>query len=486
MRILHVASEVVPFAKTGGLADVVGTLPQKLADSGHDVAIALPKYKTVEDARFHLETVIPALLVPFAGGTVPCTVKRTPFTQEGAGRLCVYFIEQEELFGREGLYGHVDDPERFIFFDRAVLEMLKALKWSPEVLHCHDWQTGFIPAYLKSLYGDDPFFGRSISVFTIHNLAYQGACPAEKLAVTGLPGSMFNYHELEFYGQLNPMKGGLVYADAVTTVSEKYALEIQTPEYGERLEGVLRGRKDTLTGIVNGIDYDEWNPKTDPLISHNYDAATLAKKTDNKRTLQTWGRLPSHGRRRIPVLGCVSRLSSQKGFDLLSEIIDDLMALMVQFVLLGAGEDHYMRLFEEIGRKYPDQTYFTLGKFDNALAHQIYAGSDMFLMPSRYEPCGLGQLISLRYGTIPVVRATGGLDDTIQEYDAAAGTGNGFRSEEYTSTALLDCLQRAVKTYKLAPRWKPLIANAMQCDFSWNVSAEKYVELYEKTLRSKS
>lgn len=478
MKILHVASEAVPFAKTGGLADVVGTLPKVLVGMGHEVAVALPKYKPVSVDKFKLRTLIPSLRVPFGDGLLGGAVRHTK-TAEGVN---VFLIDRPEFFDRDGLYGHLDDPERFIFFDRAVLEMLKAANWAPDVIHCHDWQTGFIPAYLKSLYAGDTFFSKTASVFSIHNLAYQGVCPKEKLTLTRLPESMFNYHELEFYGQLNPMKGGLVYADMLSTVSEKYAQEIQTAEYGERLEGALVERKESLIGILNGIDYEEWNPAKDPFITHPFDGDRLSGKASNKKALQLRGHLPGAGRKRIPLIGCVSRLSSQKGFDLVAKVAEAVMALNVQLVILGAGDEHYTRMFESIAAKYPDQTYMTLGKFDNELAHQIYAGSDLFLMPSRYEPCGLGQLISLAYGTIPIVRATGGLADTIEEYQHSRKAGNGFVFEDYSADGLLGCIQRAVKTYRVAAQWKPLVSNALKCDFSWNVSARKYVHLYQRAV----
>jgi len=478
MKIIHVAAEVLPYAKTGGLADVLGALPTVLSGMGNEVAVALPLYRAVDREKHGLQTVIPSLAVPLGDSHIECQILKCM----SKGGLAVYFIACDPFFDRDKLYGYADDAERFIVFDRAVIEMLKSLDWHPDIIHCHDWQTGLIPAFLKSLYADGAFYRQTASVYSIHNLAYQGAFPGEGFPLLRLPYEMFNYHELEFYGQVNPMKAGLVFADAVVTVSERYAKEIQTPDYGEGLDAALRERKDSVHGILNGIDYEKWNPGSDTLIHQTYDAVNSRGKAENKRFLQERGGLARTGRTRVPVIGCVSRLSSQKGFDLIEAAAPQLMNLEMQFVLLGAGDGYYTKLFEDMARRYPQQTYITLGRFDNELAHQIYAGSDFFLMPSRYEPCGLGQLISLAYGTIPIVRATGGLADTIEEYIPGVNTGNGFRFDEYSPDALYRCIERAVKIYRFPPRWKPLVENALHCDFSWDVSARKYLDLYQQTL----
>ncbi len=477
LRILQVASEVYPFAKTGGLADVVGALSRSIRRLGHDVRVVTPKYQQVSDKRFSSKPVSPDLFLPLGDEFQSVTIRQWA----GSGEVPTYFVDAPKFFDRPQLYGHDDDALRFIILARAAIEMTKAIGWMPDIIQCHDWHTGLVPVYLKTLYAQD--FPHTATVLTIHNLAYQGVFSAKVYRFTGLDWSLFNYQQLEFYEQLNFLKAGIVFADAINTISEQYAREIQTPEYGERLEGVLRKRRDRLFGVLNGVDYREWNPTTDPHITAPYSAERMMGKAENKWVLQErCGLTPTRGKR-VPLIGAVSRLSGQKGFDLIAEAIDALMALDVQLVVLGAGDEYYTRLFREIGDCYAGAACIL--RFDEPLAHQIYAGSDFFLMPSRYEPCGLGQLISLKYGTIPIVRRTGGLADTIRDFDADRDNGNGFSFEEYSSQALLHTVQRAVATYHNLPLWKKVVQNAMSDDFSWDVSARKYEDLYREALKLK-
>ncbi len=473
LKILQVAGEVYPFAKTGGLADVVGALPKSLVRLGHDVRVVLPKYQQVTEEKFPSQPIATDLFYPLGNEFKSVTIRQWT----GSNEVSTYFVDAPELFDRAQLYGHSDDAVRFIAFARAALEMVKALNWTPDVIHCHDWHAGLVPVYVKTLYAQD--LPDTATVFTIHNLAYQGVFAKDVYPLTGLDWSLFNYHQLEFYDQLNFLKAGLVFADALNTVSEKYAEEIQTPEYGERLEGLLIARRDRLSGVLNGIDYTEWNPATDSHIAVPYSPDDLSGKAKNKRALQERCSLNPTDDKRVPLIGVVSRLSGQKGFDLVAEAIDKIMDLNVQLVVLGAGDEHYTNLFRSIGERYASAASMNF-RFDEQLAHQIYAGCDLFLMPSRYEPCGLGQLISLKYGTIPIVRRTGGLADTIQEFNPERGMGNGFSFEEYSASALLNAVRNAVNTYRTPSAWQRVVQNALSCDFSWDASAKKYVDLYEK------
>jgi starch synthase len=357
-----------------------------------------------------------------------------------------------------------------------VLEVLKRMGWQPDIIHCNDWQTGLVPAYLKTLYRNDPFYADTKTVLTVHNMAYQGVFPKTSFPKTGLPQELLSEQGIEAFGNMNLLKSGLVFADAITTVSEKYAEEIRTSdEYGYGLQDIAARRKNDLTGIVNGIDYSVWNPAVDEFIPHKYDYKTIELKLETKKVLLAKMGLPFS--ETTPLIGIISRLADQKGFDLIGEIIDDLMNLDVQLVVLGTGEKRYHDMFEKAARKHKQKTAVSL-TFDNELAHLIEAGSDMFLMPSRYEPCGLNQLYSLKYGTVPIVRATGGLDDTIEEFTPAAGTGTGFKFKKYDAGDLLKTIQRAVKIFGDQTTWRKIIKNGMSKDFSWETSAKKYVQLY--------
>ena len=481
MKILFASPEAVPFAKTGGLADVAGALPKVLAQMGHEVHLILPKYRGIEEKRFPASPTGMVLKIPISQKLVTGEV----YALDLAPRFRALLVRQDNYYDRDQLYGtptgdFEDNAERFTFFSRAVVET--ALELAPDIIHCNDWQTGLIPVYLKSLYRWSPALARAASVFTIHNIGYQGLFWHYDLHLTNLGWELFSPQALEYYGKLNLLKGGIVFADAVTTVSRKYMEEIQTPEFGKGLDGVLRDRRKDLYGILNGVDYEEWSPEKDAFIKEKYGPSDLAKKKACKADLQRECYLKEDPN--VPLLGIISRLTDQKGFDILAPIMEDLMGLGLQFVLLGTGEEEYNLLFQKIGQKYPRQAGIRIA-FDNILAHKIEAGADMFLMPSLYEPCGLNQIYSLRYGTIPVVRATGGLDDTIDDFNPMTGEGTGFKFADYSSHCLLEAIKRAVQVFRDQPVWEKLMVRAMAQDFSWGQSAQEYVKMYEKVLTQK-
>lgn len=474
-RVLIASAEVVPFAKTGGLADVAGSLPKALAMHGNDVRVVLPRYRGIEPER--------------TLGDFPVMVgdrKETAILREGSimarlgdeeRRVPVYFLDNYHYFDRDNIYGYWDEAERYAFFCRAVVAMLRFLNWRPEIIHCNDWQTGPIPALLRQAERQDSFYSDMATVYTIHNLRYQGNFGPEILKLLGLGPEYLTAERMEFYGELSYMKAGIVYADMVSTVSRTYAEEIQTPEFGERMEGVLRSRAEDLYGIVNGINYHEFNPSTDQRIYQRY--SDLEGKKANKYGLQGELELPM---RDVPVLGLISRLVDQKGLDLIAQISDELLGHDLQIVVLGTGDPHYEDFFRNLRDRYPDKVGVYIG-FNATLAQKIYAGSDLFLMPSRYEPCGLGQLISLRYGTIPIVRETGGLKDTITNYDPDSQHGNGFSFRDYDAAAFLSTIRRALGVYYDEAKWRGLVENALHSDFSWNRSATEYMGLYGSALR---
>ena len=474
MKILFVASEVAPFAKTGGLADVTGSLPKELKRMGHDVRIILPYYSTIAAGGYAVST---------TGRSVEVRIgKQTEVGHLWQGMLDdipVYFLEHEEFFRRKYLYGtptgdYPDNARRFAFFSRAVLKILPGWDFCPDVLHCHDWQSALVPIVMKHEFARDPFFNTIAVLFTIHNLAYQGLFPPEALDDMGLDHAYFSIDLLEYYGKINLLKGAILSADLVNTVSETYRGEILTPEQGCGLEGVLTVRGEDLSGILNGLDYGEWDPATDSTIFCNFSAADPVGKGLNKAQLQTLLGFPQEAG--IPLIGMISRLSAQKGFDLVAELLPNLMKRNVQLVILGDGEEEYVRLIKKAAGPKARNISFHVG-FDLALARRIYAGCDMFLMPSRYEPCGLGQLIALRYGAVPVVRKTGGLADTVFDPgDSAEPTG--FTFTGYDSGELRKTLMRAIKTWQDKKKWQKIMQRGMSRDFSWQASAEKYVELY--------
>ncbi|MFB3881465.1 MAG: glycogen synthase GlgA [Armatimonadota bacterium] len=474
LRVLMCTSEAVPFAKTGGLADVAGALPPALAKLGHDVRLALPKYGEM-DPKIPSKAVGGQLQVPVGGKAVAVGIEQS----DALKGVPTYLVDCPGYFDRKGLYGHPDDAERFGCFCLAVLEFLRQGDWKPDVIHCNDWQTALIPVQLKTRYAQDRKLAGIGTLLTIHNLAYQGVFDRAAMAGAGVAPSLWSVEGVEFYGQVNFLKGGLLFADMLNTVSKRYAEEIQTAEYGERLEGVLARRKAELFGILNGIDCAEWDPATDRFIAANFGPGKMGPKGENKAALQQRYKLAK--RPEVPLFGLVSRLAGQKGLDLLAEVLPQFLRLDVQFVLLGTGEQQYHELLSRLAKEFPSKMGVALS-FDNALAHLIYAGSDMFLMPSRYEPCGLGQMISLRYGTVPVVRTTGGLADTISEFDPATGKGNGFCFDDYTAVALMGAMVRSVEAYRAGEPWRKLVQNTMACDFSWDRSAGEYERLYQRAV----
>jgi len=488
LRVLFVTAEVTPFARTGGLGDMTGALPQVLAALGHDVRLVMPLYQTVRDRAFPLTEVVADLAVPLVTGYRTARVWQGVFPgQAGSRSVPVYFIEQDDYFARPGLYGdnngdYPDNAFRFIFFCRAALSVAERLTWFPQVFHCHDWHTALIPAYLRFLPGLDARLSAAASLFTIHNLAYQGWFPAWVFGVTGLPLSLFQIAGVEFFGGMNFLKAGLYYADQLSTVSPTYAEEICTPEFGFGLDGVLRERREALTGILNGADYQAWNPATDPALAAPYSATDLAGKAVCKSALLRTYRMPED--LATPLVGLISRFVDQKGIDLIADAIDRLLPLGLRLVVLGSGEARYEQRFAELGRARPDQIGVRVG-FDDTLAHQIQAGCDCLLMPSRYEPCGLTQLYSLRYGTIPIVRATGGLRDTVVPFDPTSGQGTGFVFQEPSAEALVAAVRAALEVFADREVWRRLRQNAMIQDFSWDKSAARYRDLYRRAMTTR-
>ncbi|MFI5175288.1 MAG: glycogen synthase GlgA [Terriglobia bacterium] len=482
MRILFVASECVPFAKTGGLADVMGALPKCIAKMGHEVDVLIPRYRKIPIER--LTRVVPQLSIPLGGRLKTCSIWRVP--ESAASGEKTYFVDCPEYFDRDEFYGEKgvdfpDNAERFALFSRAAIEFARQLPTPPDLFHCHDWQSALIPVILKHEGVNDRFFEKTRTVFTIHNMGYQGLFDATVMKTAGLPDSSFHLQGLEFYGKVNYLKGGIAFADAITTVSVKYSREIQTAEFGHGLEGVVRSRAADVHGILNGIDYADWSPAVDRFIIKNYTPESLDGKLECKLDLLQEFHLPEQLPR--PLIGIISRLDDQKGFDLISEGIESILALNPMFAVLGSGKPKYESLLQRIAAEYPQQFGLRLA-FDNKLAHKIEAGADLFLMPSRYEPCGLNQLYSLKYGTVPVVRATGGLDDTVEHFNPSTGQGTGFKFHDYTATALSATVREALETYKNREAWRRLMRAGMAKDFSWNASAGQYVQLYE-TLRSR-
>jgi starch synthase len=487
LKILLLSSEAVPFAKVGGLADVAGSLPKALRRLGHDARLALPKYGRINEAKFELTRILESLPVPVGSGH-----EQRPELVEGLAAIFesmvegmpTYLVGNDRYFDREEVYGYDDDGERFVFFCRAILEMLKELDWQPDIIHCNDWHTGIIPNWLKTIYRYDPFFADTATVFTIHNLAYQGIFSPQLLEFAGLADYGLIPHPADdgLSQVVILMARGILFADAINAVSERYAQEILTPEYGAGLHPILAQRQDRLFGVLNGLDYEVWNPAADPDIAVNYDIAALGQRVENKLALQREAGLTSDPE--VLLIGMISRLADQKGFDILAEASDQLLEMDLQFVLLGTGDERYHRMFANVAGKYQGQAAAFL-KFDAALARRIYAGSDAFLMPSRFEPCGLGQMIAMHYGSVPIVRSTGGLADTVEDYDPATGQGNGFAFSDYSEDALLAAVERASKTYRHEDTWRTLMKRGMRADFSWQASARKYMELYHKALEFK-
>src|SRR5580693_5210906 len=452
VRILFVASEGLPFSKTGGLADVVEALPKALVAQGHEVAVVLPRYRGTKTTA----VVVPSLTISLANHL------RFPAVLDGTviSGVRYFFVDDPAYFDRDGIYGtsagdYPDNAERYSEFCRAAIEIVKHV-WPADVLHCHDWQTGLVPVLLRSSYGDDPMVKDIPVVFTIHNMGYHGLFPKDVLERAGIPLPLYNPAGLEFYGSVNFLKGGLVYSDYLTTVSKRYAEEIQTPEFGYGLDGVVRSRADRMVGILNGVDYSVWSPDKDKLIPMKYSAKDMSGKQVCKQALlELFGIAPEHAAR--PVIGIVSRFADQKGFDLIAEKALELMKEDVSLVVLGSGDRKYEELFLAMANTFAGRAGVKIA-YDNEIAHKIEAGADMFLMPSRYEPCGLNQIYSLKYGTVPIVRATGGLDDTVEPFDLEHGTGTGFKFHDYTGEALLATVKQALATYAAKAAWRRLQA----------------------------
>jgi starch synthase len=468
------ASEMAPYAQTGGLGDVLAALPEALRRAGAAVHVVIPAYRTVDWEAARAE---PSGTLEVRTGS---TRREVRVRTARAGAVTVSFVEADDYFGRDHLYGgpygdYPDNAERFAFFSRAVLAFAARLEPAPDVIHCHDWQTALVPVFARAF--PDPRLAATRTIFTIHNLGYQGIFPSSVWPLLDLDWSYFTPRTLEFYGQVNFLKGGLVFADALTTVSRRYAAEILAPEYGHGLDGVLRERRDVLHGIRNGIDVAEWDPAHDPYVAAPFTHDDPSGKARCKAALQaSFGlRVAPH----VPLFGMVSRLADQKGFDILTAIIPELLRHDVQLALLGNGDARYEQQLAAEGRRAPDRLAIRIA-FDTAAAHQVEAGADAFLMPSRYEPCGLNQMYSMRYGTVPIVRATGGLDDTVEEFDPTTGSGTGFKFTPYTPDAFLGAVRRALEVYHRSVDWRRLMRNGMRADFSWEEPAAAYLALYRE------
>jgi starch synthase len=475
MKILFIASEADPFIKTGGLADVAYALPKYLKALGIDARVVIPKYKNIKlrekyNINFKKSFTVPVGWRNQYAGVFECDVDSVKY----------YLLDNEYYFFRDNLYGHYDDGERFAYFDRAVLMMLKEIDWKPDVIHCNDWHTGMIPVLYKLQYGKEDFYKNIKVLYSIHNILFQGNYDASILGeLFGFSDDIYKDGSVELYGAVSFMKGGINYSDKVSTVSRSYAQEIQSPYYGEKLDGLLQSRASDLSGIVNGIDYDIYNPEKDVVIYKNYSKNNLEDKAVNKQKFQE--ELGIEINKEIPMIGIVSRLTAQKGMDLIKHIGEELVNRDIQLVVLGTGDSDYEEYFKYLREKYPQKVSVNI-YFDDVLAHKIYAASDIFLMPSLFEPCGLGQLIALRYGTLPIVRETGGLKDTVKAYNKFTGEGNGFSFADYNAHDLLYVIETALKLYKDKDLWKSIVIQALESDNSWNKSAEAYKELYESML----
>ncbi|MFT4414253.1 glycogen synthase GlgA [Fredinandcohnia humi] len=471
MNILFAASECAPYIKTGGLGDVISALPKALLNQEIQVSVILPKYGNLSDSYRNQLELHRIIEVPVGWRKQYCGIEK--IVKNG---ITIYFLDNEYYFKRYGSYGFYDDGERFAFFSRAVLEALPHLGIRPDVIHCHDWQTGPIPLLLHAHYSNHPFYKGIKTVFTIHNLRYQGIFSKSVLSeLLDVSDRYFHIDGVEFYGNVSYMKAGLAFADRLTTVSPTYSKEIQTTYYGEQLDGFIRKRKSDLLGILNGIDQSSYNPVSDSSLFENYDS--YEGKIRNKKLLQEEIALPVN--ESIPVISMITRLVDQKGIDLVLHVFNEMMKQNIQFIILGTGEYRYEKAFRELANRYPKQVSAT-NKFDEALSRKIYAGSDLFLMPSQFEPCGIGQLLAFRYGTLPIVRETGGLKDTVIPYNEFTNQGNGFSFTNYNAHDMLYTIERALWFYRFQPKkWKELTEKAMKLDFSWETSAKAYKELYE-------
>lgn len=475
IKVLFVSSEAAPFAKTGGLADVAGALPKELAAQGADIRLVLPKYGSIPASYAQRMQYLGYIYVDVGYRHQYCGV----FVLQWEG-VQVYFLDNEYYFKREALYGFADEGERYAFFSRAVLEMLKLVDFQPDILHCNDWQTGPISLLLETAYRKESFYSRMRTVFTIHNMKFQGVFPKEALGdLLGLGWEHFTPEKIEFHDSINFMKAGLACADRITTVSPAYAGEIRSDFFGEGLQGVINRRAADVSGILNGIDTGVFDPSTDTKIFTNYSARDLRARHFNKRGLQKQLGLPADSG--APVIGIISRLTDQKGFDLIECVLEEILQEEVQIVVLGTGDVRYESMWLRAAQEYPEKVSANI-TFDVVLAQRVYAGTDMFLMPSLFEPCGLGQLYALRYGSVPVVRETGGLKDTVQSYNELTGEGNGFSFTNYNAHDMLYTIRRAISFYHDRKTWNTIIKNGMQQDFGWGRSAGEYMKLYRSIL----
>ena len=477
-NVLFVSSEAVPFIKTGGLADVAGSLPKYFDKEHYDVRVMLPKYLCIPEKWRSQMKYVTHFYMDLAWRSQYIGV----LEMEYAG-VHYYFIDNEFYFAGPKPYGYIhEDIEKFAFFSKAALSAMPLLGFKPDIVHCHDWQTGLVPVYMKERFHDGEFFRDMKSIMTIHNLKFQGIWDLKKVKdITGLPPYFFTSDKLEAYGDANYLKGGIVYADAVTTVSDSYAEEIKTPFYGEHLDGLMRARSNCLTGIVNGIDYEEFNPATDTRIVSNYNQKTFRKeKPKNKKALQQELGLEVNDKKFM--IGIVSRLTDQKGLDLIAYMMDQICAEDVQLVILGTGESQYENMFRHFAWKYPDRVSANI-YYSEDMSHKIYASCDAFLMPSLFEPCGLSQLMSLRYGTVPIVRETGGLKDTVEPYNEYESTGTGFSFANYNAHEMMNTINYAKHVfYNNKREWNKIVDRGMLKDFSWASSAKKYQKLYDNLL----
>jgi starch synthase len=480
LKILYMATEVSPYAKTGGLADVAGSLPPAIKQLGHDIRVIMPRYGRIHPARFGLRSASDNYLVPID------TRRETAILwQADLGGVPVYMVDNARYFNREGLYAYADDAERFVFYCRAAMEGMRAIGWTPDVIHCNDWQTAFVSNWLKTIFVSDPMYQNTASLYTIHSLAFQGIFGTRVLEMAGIADYGFVTHPdmTQLNTVVDLMARGIYFSDVITTVSPTYANEILTPAFGEGLDPLLRSRQDVLYGVLNGIDTGQFDPERDSQLASNFNKDSLELRAENKRALQEAANLPVDPM--APLLGVISRLVDLKGIDLLSSMIEPIFQqLGAQLVLLGTGEQHYHERFTELQRNYPKQAGIFL-TFNANLASLIYGGSDLFLMPSRVEPCGTGQMIAMRYGSVPVVHAIGGLADTVTDYDPASESGSGFAFNTAEPLAFYTAVVRAVEAYRRRPEWKRLQRRDMQVDFSWTRSARQYIAYYRQALALK-
>jgi starch synthase len=476
MRILLASSEVHPYSKTGGLADMAGALSKALARAGHTVGLVTPLYARIRERFPEMTKLDWYMNLPLGSKFVQAEI----WSLSPMPGLTIYFIEQESLFGRGGIYGDHgfdfnDNADRFIFYSKAVAHLARYLPWRPEVVHVHDWQAGLVPLLMLHQKLWEGWVEIPRTVLTIHNLAYQGIFPAAKYALTNLPPDYFNLNGLEFYTSMNCLKAGIVYADAITTVSPRYAREIMTPEQGSGLDDILRRRQGALTGILNGVDYEEWNTVANPFLKHPYSARDLAGKTADKLALQAELGLPADGE--TPLFGSITRLADQKGLDIQLGALEEMLSSKMQFALLGSGSDGYEKAYRQLVRRYPEKVSVRIG-FDQALSHRIEAGSDFFLMPSKFEPCGLNQMYSLRYGTVPIVRVTGGLDDTVIDISEQPKLADGIKFSEYSARALAKSMRKALVLFGEPDLLRYYRRNGMKADFSWERTVTRYETVY--------